>query len=186
MRPIREIRLLNNVVQLAAPKSKYIEHILVATHTGEAGVAEIFRTLQLRLRDSTWTVVFKALIVAHFMIREGSQDATLTYMAENPKRLAISGYSESERRHSAHMGTHMLTHAVQTQGYNIRKYSDYLVSRARAFEATKIDHVRNGQGRMQKLTVEKGLLRETEIIQKQIRSLLRCDVRFPRDALGYD
>lgn len=80
--------------QLAAPKSKYIEHILVATHTGEAGVAEIFRTLQLRLRDSTWTIVFKALIVVHLMIREGQLDATLQYMAENPTKLAISGYSE--------------------------------------------------------------------------------------------
>lgn len=80
--------------QLAPPKSKYIDHILVATHTGEAGVAEIFRTLHLRLRDSTWTVVFKALIVTHLMVREGQVNATLQYMAENPKKLAISGYSE--------------------------------------------------------------------------------------------
>lgn len=83
--------------QLAAPKSKYIEHILVATHTGEAGVAEIFRTVQLRLRDSTWTIVFKSLIVIHIMIREGQLDATLQYMAENPRKLAISGFSEGMR-----------------------------------------------------------------------------------------
>lgn len=86
--------------QLAAPKSKYIEHILVATHTGEAGVAEIFRTLHLRLRDSTWTVVFKALIVTHFMVREGRIDATLQFLAENPKMLAISGYSEGQYEES--------------------------------------------------------------------------------------
>ncbi|KAL4892183.1 ANTH domain-containing protein [Aspergillus ambiguus] len=146
-------------IKLAPPKSKYIEHILVATHTGEAGVAEIFRTLHLRLRDSTWTVVFKALIVLHIMIREGQLDATLQYMAENPRKIAISGYSE-----------------VQTQGHNIRRYSDYLVARAKAFDATKTDYVRSGQGRMRRLTVEKGLLRETEIVQKQIRALLRCDL----------
>lgn len=29
---------------------------------------------------------------------------------------------------------------------------------------------------MKRLTVEKGLLRETEIVQKQIKALLRCDV----------
>ncbi|RAL11330.1 ENTH domain protein [Aspergillus homomorphus CBS 101889] len=146
-------------VKLAAPKSKYIEHILVATHTGEAGVAEIFRTLQLRLRDSTWTIVFKALIVIHLMIREGQLDATLQYMAENPQKLAISGFSE-----------------VQSQGHNIRRYSDYLLARAKAFETTKTDYVRSGQGRMRRLTVEKGLLRETEIVQRQIRALLRCDL----------
>ncbi|XRM37994.1 hypothetical protein ABZX51_001434 [Aspergillus tubingensis] len=146
-------------IKLAAPKSKYIEHILVATHTGEAGVAEIFRTLQLRLRDSTWTIVFKALIVVHLMIREGQLDATLQYMAENPRRLAISGFSE-----------------VQSQGHNIRRYSDYLIARARAFEDTKTDYVRSGQGRMKRLTVEKGLLRETEIVQHQIHALLKCDL----------
>lgn len=82
--------------QLAPPKSKYIEHILVATHTGEAGVAEIFRTLEIRLRESGWTVVFKSLIVLHMMIREGQLDATLQYVAENPRKIAISGYSEGE------------------------------------------------------------------------------------------
>ncbi|KAL2848163.1 ANTH domain-containing protein [Aspergillus pseudoustus] len=146
-------------IKLAAPKSKYIEHILVATHTGEAGVAEIFRTLHLRVRDSTWTIAFKALIVIHFMIREGQLDATLQYMAENPRKIAVSGLSE-----------------VQPQGRNIRRYASYLLSRARAFERTKTDYVRSGQGRMKRLTVEKGLLRETEIVQKQIKELLRCDL----------
>ncbi|KAL4973911.1 ANTH domain-containing protein [Aspergillus desertorum] len=146
-------------VKLAAPKSKYIEHILVATHTGEAGVAEIFRTLHLRVRDTTWTIAFKALIVIHFMIREGQLDATLQYMAENPRKIAVHGLSE-----------------VQPQGRNIRRYSQYLLARAKAFEQTKTDYVRSGQGRMKRLTVEKGLLRETEIVQKQIKELLRCDL----------
>ncbi|OJJ46935.1 hypothetical protein ASPZODRAFT_131847 [Penicilliopsis zonata CBS 506.65] len=146
-------------IKLAAPKSKYIEHILVATHTGEAGVAEIFRTLQHRLRDSTWTIVFKALIVMHLMVREGELNATLQHMAENPKKLAISGFSE-----------------VQSQGHNIRRYSDYLISRSRAFAETQTDYVRSGQGRLKRLTVDKGLLRETEIVQKQIKALLRCDL----------
>ncbi|KAL4926570.1 ENTH domain protein [Aspergillus undulatus] len=146
-------------VKLAAPKSKYIEHILVATHTGEAGVAEIFRTLHLRVRDTTWTIAFKALIVIHFMIREGQLDATLQYMAENPRKIAVHGLSE-----------------VQPQGRNIRRYSHYLLARAKAFEQTKTDYVRSGQGRMKRLTVEKGLLRETEVVQKQIKELLRCDL----------
>ncbi|OJJ06233.1 hypothetical protein ASPVEDRAFT_55922 [Aspergillus versicolor CBS 583.65] len=145
-------------VKLAAPKSKYIEHILVATHTGEAGVAEIFRTLHLRVRDTTWTIAFKALIVIHFMIREGQLDATLQYMAENPRKIAVHGLSE-----------------VQPQGRNIRRYSQYLLARAKAFEQTKTDYVRSGQGRMKRLTVEKGLLRETEVVQRQIKELLRCD-----------
>lgn len=120
------------------------------------------------------------------MIREGGLDATLQYIAENPKRIAISGFSEGglvkgdigyskmwRFLHRAHSDSSTV---VQSQGHNIRRYSDYLISRARAFADTKTDYVRSGPGRLKRLTVEKGLLRETEIVQKQIKALLRCDV----------
>ena len=147
-------------VKLAAPKSKYVEHILSATASGEAGVGEVFRTLTLRLRDTTWTIVFKALIIVHLMIKEGSRDVTLSYLSNNPKtKLAINGFTD-----------------VQTQGQNIRRYSEYLMARAVAYGHTKCDFVRSGDGRMRKMTVDKGLLRETEIVQDQVRALLRCDL----------
>ncbi|EEH04589.1 ENTH domain-containing protein [Histoplasma capsulatum G186AR] len=142
----------------AAPKSKYIEHILTATYS-EAGVAEIFRTLQYRIRESTWTIVYKALIVVHMMIREGSAGAALKFLAQNPRVLTVTSISE-----------------VQAQGFNIWKYSEYLVSRATAFGETKTDFVRGGQGRLKRLTVSKGLLRETEIVQKQIHTLVKCNL----------
>ncbi|KAL9026503.1 MAG: hypothetical protein Q9196_004839 [Gyalolechia fulgens] len=146
-------------IKLAAPKAKYVEHILVATHAGEAGVAEIFRALQNRLRDSTWTIVFKALIIVHLMIREGEPRVTLKHLAETPSKLAISNFSD-----------------VQAQGTNIRHYYSYILARAKAFRDTKIDWVREGQGRLKKQTVDKGLLRETESIQTQINALLKCDL----------
>ncbi|TID22732.1 ANTH-domain-containing protein [Venturia nashicola] len=146
-------------IKLAAPKSKYVEHILVATHAGEQGVAEVFRVLQIRLRDSTWTIVFKSLIIVHFMIREGEPNVTLRYLASGPERkLAVSSFTE-----------------VQVQGKNIISYAEYLVSRATAYGATKVDYVRAGEGRLKKLSVDKGLLRETESVQDQIRALLKCD-----------
>ncbi|KAF7892962.1 uncharacterized protein EAF02_000500 [Botrytis sinoallii] len=146
-------------IKAAPPKSKYIEHILIATHSGEAGVAEVFRALQNRLRDSTWTVVFKSLITVHLMIREGSPDVTLAYLARHRNMLAISSFTD-----------------VQTQGRNIRHYTNYLTERARSFRDTKCDFVRGAEGRLEKLSVEKGLLRETESVQHQITSLLKCDV----------
>ncbi|OAP62429.1 hypothetical protein AYL99_04632 [Fonsecaea erecta] len=146
-------------IKLAAPKAKYIEPILSATNGGESGVAEVFRTLQLRLRDSTWTIVFKALIVVHLMIREGQPEVTLRYISESPKRLAMSNFTD-----------------VQTQGLNIRNYADYLMERVRAFRDTKTDFVKSGAGKMRRLTVEKGLLRQTEIVQAQIQALLRCEL----------
>ena len=39
-----------------------------------------------------------------------------------------------------------------------------------------MDYVRGGEGRLKRLSIEKGLLRETEGIQDQIKALLTCDV----------
>lgn len=83
-------------IKAAPPKTKYIEHILVATHSGEDGVGEVFRALQYRLRDSTWTVVFKGLITVHLMIREGRPDVTLTYLARHPNILALSPFTDGK------------------------------------------------------------------------------------------
>ncbi|KAF4553153.1 ANTH domain-containing protein [Elsinoe fawcettii] len=147
-------------IKLAPPKAKYVEHILLGTSSGEAGVAEVFRTLQNRLRDSTWTIVFKALIVVHLMIKDGTKDVTLSYLAANPRnRLALNSFTD-----------------VQTQGQNIRRYSEYLLARTLAFADTKVDYCKVGAlERMKSLSIDKGLLRETGAIQDQIRALLKCD-----------
>jgi len=82
-------------IKLAPPKAKYVEHILIATREGEGGVADVFRTLQNRLRDSTWTIVFKALIIVHLMVKEGQKDVTLRYLSAAPKtRLAINTFTD--------------------------------------------------------------------------------------------
>ncbi|GKT92024.1 ANTH domain-containing protein [Colletotrichum tofieldiae] len=148
---------LTCISKAAPPKTKYIEHILVATHAGEAGVAEVFRALQFRLRDSTWTVVFKSLITVHLMIREGSP------MSHSP-------FCRGTR-------TRLPSAVLQmTQGRNIRHYANYLSARAKAYRETKCDWVRTKESRLEQLSVDKGLLRETEILQSQITALLKCDV----------
>lgn len=65
---------------------------------------------------------------------------------------------------------------MQTQGRNIRHYTNYLSERARSFRDTKCDFVRGGDKRLERMTVDKGLLRETEAVQHQITALLKCDV----------
>jgi hypothetical protein len=94
--PFRPVTNRHLCVQAAPPKTKYIEHILVATHAGEAGIGEVFRALQNRLRDSTWTVVFKSLITVHLMMREGSPDVTLAYLAKHRNMLAVSMFSDGQ------------------------------------------------------------------------------------------
>jgi len=93
------------------------------------------------------------------MIREGSPEVTLRFLADSPKRLAISQFTE-----------------VQTQGVNIRRYFEYLMERVKAYQDTNTDFVRSGAGQMRTLSIDKGLLRQTEIVQAQIKALLKCDV----------
>ncbi len=50
------------------------------------------------------------------------------------------------------------------------------MKRVQAYRNTKIDFVKSGAGHMRRLTVDKGLLRQTEIVQDQIQALLRCEV----------
>ncbi len=70
---------------------------------------------------------------------------------------------------------------MQVQGSNIRNYYNYLRVRAKSYGDTRIDWVREGQGRLKRQTIDKGLLRETETVQSQISALLKCDVGFECD-----
>jgi hypothetical protein len=66
---------------------------------------------------------------------------------------------------------------VAVQGRNIRCYAHYLNERARGYGEVRTDFVRQaGEGRLRKLTVEKGLLREVECVQTQVKALLTCTV----------
>lgn len=74
------------------------------------------------------------------------------------------------------MGEVLTLSTAQTQGRNIRHYAHYLGERSRAFGLTKTDWVRAPESRLEKISVEKGLLRETEVVQQQLSALLKCDV----------
>lgn len=118
--------------------------------------------LSARLGDSAWTIVYKALIVIHYMIREGSRDVALEYLASNARILHVKNDNV----------------ASNPQATSLTRYAKYLNVRAVQFGKTKIDYVRyeskSGSGRLKELTVEKGLLRECESVYEQIEALLKC------------
>ncbi|KAK6456688.1 ANTH domain-containing protein [Scheffersomyces xylosifermentans] len=162
-------------IKVAAPKPKYIEPILMATSTDLSletdNFSTVMKTLQSRLHDSAWSVVYKSLIVIHIMIREGDRDVTLKYLATRaPHMLNLSTSNISKNNN------------FNTDVRFIVKYAKYLQTRVKQFEATGIDYVRDERsnnstsqqgGRLRSLSVEKGLLRESESVQKQIDSLLK-------------
>jgi hypothetical protein len=98
-----------------------------------------------------------------------------------PSRLATITYWISTLylgtdRHHPEEHADIIRHTVQTQGRNIQTYAEYLLQRAIEYGATKVDYVRGGEGRLKRLNIEKGLLREAESVQSQIRYLLKCEV----------
>ncbi|KAK9464910.1 ANTH domain-containing protein [Lipomyces arxii] len=151
------------VCHMAAPKAKYIEPILQGT-ANQGELEDIFRCLSSRLRDTAWTVVFKALIVVHIMIREGKRDAALEYLRHHSR---ILDCSQMNRGNAGRYGD------------TIQRYSRYLQERVKQYHSLKMDYVRHkkdypDRGRLRDLSVDKGLLREVEGVQSQLKHLLRC------------
>jgi hypothetical protein len=72
---------------------------------------------------------------------------------------------------------------VSEQGENIRDYARYLSVRVQSWRELKFDYASqrlagDQQGRLKKLSVEKGLLREVEGVSRLTGALLKCKVCF--------
>ncbi|KZT65781.1 ANTH-domain-containing protein [Daedalea quercina L-15889] len=190
------------------PKAKYLDPILAATWSEDGAVHDVCRALIPRFREPNTVVVFKALIVLHMMIRNGSTDNVLSYLSSSDV-LKLKNIS-----------------SVNWEGYdapqNVLNYATYLDSRIRAYSQIKHDAIRvqsennrdmrnsaaiqeelgSRRGRtkareppsigvqrsktlagrkLRVMTVEKGLLRETKIVQRVMDALLEC--RFYLDDL---
>ena len=70
---------------------------------------------------------------------------------------------------------------MSEQGENIRDYARYLQLRVQAWRELKFDYASlrpNDEqiGRLKKLEVEKGLLREVEGVSRVVGALLKCKV----------
>ncbi|KAI6024433.1 ANTH domain-containing protein [Pisolithus marmoratus] len=193
----------------APPKTKYLDPIIAATWSEDGAVYDVCKALIPRLREPNAIVVFKALIVLHTMIRNGSTDNVLSHLSS----------SEILRLRNISAGNNWEGyHAPQ----NLQHYALYLDSRIRAFRELKHDAIRvqsetnrdmrvnnsieedmayttapkassstRSKGpqrsktvmgrKLRVMTVEKGLLRETKTVQKMIDSLVEC--RFYLDDL---
>ncbi|KAI6107289.1 ANTH-domain-containing protein [Pisolithus croceorrhizus] len=192
----------------APPKAKYLDPIIAATWSEDGAVYDVCKALIPRLREPNAIVVFKALIVLHTMIRNGSTDNVLSHLSS----------SEVLRLRNISAGNNWEGyHAPQ----NLQHYALYLDSRIRAFRELKHDAIRvqsetnrdmrvnnsieedmayttapkssstRSKGpqrsktimgrKLRMMTVEKGLLRETKTVQKMIDSLVEC--RFYLDDL---
>ncbi|RGB42123.1 ANTH domain-containing protein [Rhizophagus diaphanus] len=149
----------------AAPKKKYLDVLIPATSRDDT-LGTMFMSLDCRLKESSWTVVFKSLLVVHTLIRSGKSDRVLSHLVRYPGLLNVSGFKDKSSVHGAE------------QIKNIHSYAIYLEEKVAVYRELKVDFAKatNGEsgGRLKKLTVSKGLLREVNILQRQLDTLLNC------------
>ncbi|ONH71581.1 Phosphatidylinositol-binding clathrin assembly protein unc-11 [Pichia kudriavzevii] len=166
-------------IKLAPPKPKYIEPILMTTTEGERSddFRTVMKALNRRLGDSAWTIVYKALIVIHILVREGDENVCIKYLSNH---LSIFDLKIGKG------GKFISNGGDLNQVYS---YAQYLTARAKAFGMTKHDFIKetkkpfgswNSSDKssiLRDISVDKGLLRLTESVQAQIDALLRCKFR---------
>ncbi|KAI9017622.1 AP180 N-terminal homology domain-containing protein, partial [Gaertneriomyces semiglobifer] len=122
--------------------------------------------LNHRLRENHWVTVFKALITVHILMREGATDRVIGYVASNASILNMSGFRDRTNTPLGH-----------EQAKNLRAYALYLEEKVMGYRDIKVDFVRSKADIIQRfrtLSIEKGLLREVELLQRQINGLLGC------------
>ncbi|KAI9089582.1 ANTH domain-containing protein [Phlyctochytrium arcticum] len=147
-------------------KPKHVQLLTSATWHREVPISDLFRVINHRLRENHWVIAFKALITVHILMREGATDRVIGFVASNAGLLNMSNFRD---RTNTPLG--------YEQSKNIRSYSQYLEEKATGYREVKLDFVRSKTdtiARFRSLPVENGLLREIELLQKQIDALLGC------------
>lgn len=119
-------------IKMAPPKSKYVDPILLGT-TQPGDFQEIMDALQHRINDSAWTVVYKALIVLHLLIRDGEKQVALNYLSGSYHTDQFFHINNNLMSQSTHSGDVKL----------LQKYSNYLKVRTQEFSKTKKDFVKD-------------------------------------------
>lgn len=109
---------------------------------------------------------FKVLAILHVLMRQGNGDRTIAYVETHPACLDTTRLREKS------------SGVIHIQ--NIYLYTAYLQQKVEAFRELKIDYVKatmgNKVGRLRRLSIKDGLLKETTVLQKQLGSLLKCNV----------
>ncbi|KAJ3019294.1 hypothetical protein HKX48_002239 [Thoreauomyces humboldtii] len=147
-------------------KPKHVQILTGASWQREIPISELFRFLNHRLREDHWVVVFKALITIHILMREGATDRVIGFVASNAGLLNMANFRDRTGTHLGH-----------EQSKNLRAYSLYLEEKVMTYREIKTDFVRTKPdmiARLRTLSVKDGLLKEVELLQRQINALLSC------------
>ncbi|KAK4521066.1 Myosin type-2 heavy chain 1 [Mucor velutinosus] len=147
------------------PKQKHLQTLISLTFQSPGNAASIIDLLDRRLRENSWIIIFKVLIIIHTLMRLGDGEKVISYVETKPSALDTSKLREKS------------SGVVHIQ--NIYLYTAYLEQKVIAYRHLRVDYVKNTmgskEGRLRHLSVKDGLLKETVVLQKQIGTLLKSN-----------
>ncbi|XP_072192046.1 phosphatidylinositol-binding clathrin assembly protein-like isoform X4 [Excalfactoria chinensis] len=150
--------------EVMGPKKKHLDYLIQCTNEMNVNIPQLADTLFERTANSSWVVVFKALITTHHLMMYGNE-RFIQYLASRNTLFNLNNYLDK----SAMQGYDMSTF--------IRRYSRYLNEKALSYRLVAVDFTkmkRGIDGVMRTMNAEK-LLKTLPIIQNQHDALLDFD-----------
>ncbi|NWX82287.1 PICAL protein, partial [Nothoprocta ornata] len=150
--------------EVMGPKKKHLDYLIQCTNEMNVNVPQLADMLFERTANSSWVVVFKALITTHHLMMYGNE-RFIQYLASRNTLFNLNNYLDK----SAMQGYDMSTF--------IRRHSRYLNEKALSYRLVAVDFTkmkRGIDGVMRTMNAEK-LLKTLPIIQNQLDALLDFD-----------
>ncbi|XP_069743265.1 clathrin coat assembly protein AP180-like isoform X12 [Narcine bancroftii] len=139
--------------------------LIQATNETNVNIPQMADTLFERATNSSWVVVFKALVTTHHLMVHGNE-RFIQYLASRNTLFNLSNFLDKSGTHGYDMSTF------------IRRYSRYLNEKAYSYRQMAFDFARvkkGAEGAMRTMAPEK-LLKGMPILQGQLDALLEFDV----------
>nr|XP_046185309.1 phosphatidylinositol-binding clathrin assembly protein isoform X12 [Oncorhynchus gorbuscha] len=147
--------------EVSGPKKKHLDYLIHCTNEMNVSVPQLADTLFERTANSSWVVVFKALITTHHLMMYGNE-RLIQYLASRNTLFNLNNFLDKGALQGYDMSTF------------IRRYSRYLNEKAMSYRLVAVDFTkmkRGIDGVMRTMSIEK-LIKTLPIIQSQLDALL--------------
>ncbi|XP_040886629.1 phosphatidylinositol-binding clathrin assembly protein isoform X2 [Toxotes jaculatrix] len=147
--------------EVSGPKKKHLDYLIHCTNEMNVNIPQLADTLFERTANSSWVVVFKALITTHHLMMYGNE-RFIQYLASRNTLFNLHNFLDKGALQGYDMSTF------------IRRYSRYLNEKAMSYRLVAVDFTkmkRGIDGVMRTMNTEK-LIKTLPIIQNQLDALL--------------
>ncbi|KAM4611708.1 phosphatidylinositol-binding clathrin assembly protein isoform 3-T3 [Polymixia lowei] len=147
--------------EVSGPKKKHLDYLIHCTNEMNVNIPQLADTLFERTANSSWVVVFKALITTHHLMMYGNE-RFIQYLASRNTLFNLNNFLDKGALQGYDMSTF------------IRRYSRYLNEKAMSYRLVAVDFTkmkRGIDGVMRTMNIEK-LIKTLPIIQNQLDALL--------------